>query len=142
MPIRTTDNIYLCGVKSNLPPLTSTCSVVRQFYKTNITGKDKKRKVTCSFITALVPFAERWIYIYDLKINKVSSDTKFDSLPYNPFKGRLSKIYFEFEYTRKNRNGMQESRIGRGEGYLTALYEYQNEKLELVSVVNYQLKTH
>ena len=80
--------------------------------------------------------------IYDLKINKVSSDTKFDSLPYNPFKGRLSKIYFEFEYTRKNRNGMQESRIGRGEGYLTALYEYQNEKLELVSVVNYQLKTH
>ena len=34
--------------------------------------------------------------IYDLKINKVSSDTKFDSLPYNPFKGRLSKIYFEF----------------------------------------------
>ena len=80
--------------------------------------------------------------IYDLKINKVSSDTKFDSLPYNPFKGRLSKIYFEFEYTRKNRNGMQESRIGRGEGYLTALYEYQNEKLVLVSVVNYQLKTH
>ena len=80
--------------------------------------------------------------IYDLKINKVSSDTKFDSLPYNPFKGRLSKIYFEFEYTRKNRNGMQESRIGRGEGYLTALYEYQNKKLELVSVVNYQLKTH
>ena len=80
--------------------------------------------------------------IYDLKINKVSSDTKFDSLPYNPFKGRLSKIYFEFEYTRKNRNGMQKSRIGRGEGYLTALYEYQNKKLELVSVVNYQLKTH
>ena len=77
--------------------------------------------------------------IYDLKINKVSSDTKFDSLPYNPFKGRLSKIYFEFEYTRKNRNGMQESRIGRGEGYLTALYD---EKLVLVSVVNYQLKTH
>lgn len=65
MPIRTTDNIYLCGVKSNLPPLTSTCSVVRQFYKTNITGKDKKRKVTGSFITALVPFAERWIYIYE-----------------------------------------------------------------------------
>lgn len=37
---------------------------------------------------------------------------------------------------------MQKSRIGRGEGYLTALYEYQNKKLELVSVVNYQLKTH
>ena len=80
--------------------------------------------------------------IYDLKINNVSSDAQLDSLPYNPFKGRLSKIYFEFEYTRKNRNGMQESRIGKGEGYLTALYEYQNEKLELVSVVNYQLKTH
>lgn len=80
--------------------------------------------------------------IYSMDITEVTSNEQYNNRLYNPFKDRIYKINFKFNYTRKNRNGIQESRIGNGEGELGVVYKLENDKVVPVGIDNFRLRTH
>lgn len=80
--------------------------------------------------------------IYSMDITEVTSNEQYNNRLYNPFKDRIYKINFKFNYTRKNRNGTQESRVGNGEGELGVVYKFENDKVVPVGIDTYRLRTH
>lgn len=80
--------------------------------------------------------------IYSMDITEVTSDDKYNNRVYNPFKDRIYKVNFKFNYTRKNRNGTQENRVGNGEGELGVVYKLENDKVVPVGIDTYRLRTH
>lgn len=82
--------------------------------------------------------------IYSMDITEVTSNEQFNNAVYNPFapKRRIYQINFKFNYTRKNRNGIQESRIGNGEGELYVVYKLENDKVVPVGIDHFRLRTH
>lgn len=80
--------------------------------------------------------------IYSMDIQEISGDEQYNNRLYNPFKNRIHKINFKFNYTRKNRNGIQESRVGNGEGELGVVYKFENDKVVPVAIDTFRLRTH
>lgn len=80
--------------------------------------------------------------IYSMDITEVTSNEQYNNRLYNPFKDRIYKINFKFNYTRKNRNGIQESRVGNGEGELGVVFKLENDKVVPVAIDTFRLKTH
>lgn len=82
--------------------------------------------------------------IYSMDITEVTSNEQLDNILLNPFqpKRRVYLINFKFNYTRKNRNGIQESRIGNGEGELGVVYKLENDKVVPVGIHHFRLRTH
>ena len=80
--------------------------------------------------------------IYSMNITEVEGDEQYNNRPLNPFKDRIHKINFKFTYTRKDRNGIQESRIGSGEGNLSVVYTIKDNKFVPVSIETFRLRTH
>lgn len=80
--------------------------------------------------------------IYSMDITEVTSNEQYNNRLYNPFKNRIYKINFKFNYTRKNRNGIQESRVGNGEGELGVVFKLENDKVVPVAIDTFRLRTH
>lgn len=80
--------------------------------------------------------------IYSMDITEVTSNEQYNNRLYNPFKDRIYKINFKFNYTRKNRNGIQESRVGNGEGELGVVFKLENDKVVPVAIDTFRLRTH
>lgn len=80
--------------------------------------------------------------IYSMEIIEVEGDEKYNNRLYNPFKNRVHKINFKFTYTRKDRNGIQESRVGNGEGNLSVVYTIKDNKFVPDSIDTFRLRTH
>lgn len=80
--------------------------------------------------------------IYSMDITEVTSNEQYNNRLYNPFKDRIYKINFKFNYTRKNRNGIQESRVGNGEGELGVVFKLKNDKVVPVAIDTFRLRTH
>lgn len=80
--------------------------------------------------------------IYSMDITEITSNEQYNNRLYNPFKDRIYKINFKFNYTRKNRNGIQESRVGNGEGELGVVFKLENDKVVPVAIDNFRLRTH
>lgn len=80
--------------------------------------------------------------IYSMDITEITSNEQYNNRVYNPFKDRIYKINFKFNYTRKNRNGIQESRVGNGEGELGVVFKLENDKVVPVAIDTFRLRTH
>lgn len=80
--------------------------------------------------------------IYSMDITEITSNEQYNNRLYNPFKDRIYKINFKFNYTRKNRNGIQESRVGNGEGELGVVFKLENDKVVPVAIDTFRLRTH
>ena len=80
--------------------------------------------------------------IYSMDITEITSNEQYNNRLYNPFKDRIYKINFKFNYTRKNRNGIQESRVGNGEGELGVVFKLENDKVVPVAIDTFKLRTH
>lgn len=80
--------------------------------------------------------------IYSMDITEVTSNEQYNNRLYNPFKDRIYKINFKFNYTRKNRNGIQENRVGNGEGELGVVFKLKNDKVVPVAIDTFRLRTH